>query len=116
MGSGSTPDGGSNPPEQIYSLLSQNAAVNFTGEGHQCFHHGFVGQLQCFIDGFPLIISVAMLEVAMAAPQLKVFNLTSVMTLPSIFKNIFRCRHRRVSYFTNAVCVFNFSTLRGLAK
>lgn len=52
------------------------------GQSVQGFNNCLVGQLQRFRNGFPLIISVAMEEEAMALPQPKVLNFTSVM-MPS---------------------------------
>ena len=63
-------------------LLGQNRAVHLDGrQTFQSLDNGLVGQLQGLVNGLALDESVAMLLVAIAAPQPKVRNLTSTMTL-----------------------------------
>ena len=65
----------------------------------------------------PLIISVAVEDVAIAAAQPNVLNFTSVMTLLSIFKNIFMMSPHLGLPTSPTPSAFSISpTLRGFAK
>ena len=66
---------------------------------------------------FPLIISVAMEEVAMAEPQPKVLNFTSVITSPSIFRYIFMMSpHLGLPTWPTPSAFAISPTLRGCSK
>ena len=65
----------------LHRLLRQHRTVDLVGgQAVQRLHHRLVGELQRLGQGLALIISVAMLLVAMADPQPKVMKDTSSMT------------------------------------